>query len=335
MGTLVQLQVDAADKAAADRLIEGFEAGLKRYEALFTANAVNTEGEGAPAAEGLSRINAQAGDWVEADCELAGAVAYAKRLAQASGGAFEPTIGPLVKLWKIGFEGARKPSDAEVAAARALVDWRRIEVEQSPGACRVRIGRGQKLDLGALAKGWAGTRLIDALRAGGAESAMADLGGNVALLGRSPAGRAWRIGVQRPDAERGVALAAIELEDASLVTSGNYERNFQKDGVTYGHILDAATGMPAVTDMGSVSIVDADGAKADGWCTALFAMGVERAVALAARTPGLQVFIVDAAVKNAWVSKALAPRVLMLDDSVALRVIEPAPQGPGAPVSNH
>lgn len=107
-----------------------------------------------------------------------------------------------------------------------------------------------------------------------------------------------------------------------MITSGAYERKIEKDGKSYGHILSPETGMPVATDIASVTIVDKDGARADGWCTALFAMGVEKAVKKMAEQKDLGVFILDADLKRAWVSKCIADRLKVQDPQVKLTIVE-------------
>lgn len=312
MGTLVQVRLFAPDEKTAQKALETFEAKVDEYARLFTVHA---EGP-------LNDVNRLAGSWVAVDCRVAGLVESAKELAQASDRAFEPTIGTLVNVWKIGFGGTDHPDEAAIQAALKKVDYRRISLDMAPKACRVKIDEGQSLDLGAIAKGWIGTQLTKDIAALGVKHAIVDLGGNVALLGNSATGRKWRVGVQRPDADRGTTMAVIEGENESVITSGAYERNIESKGKRYGHILSAVTGEPVATDIGSVTIVDADGARADGWCTALFALGTQKGVEMLKRHKELKAFIVDDQLKRAWVSRTLADRVTLLDESIKITVVD-------------
>ncbi len=312
MGTLVSLRVYAADESTVDKAIEGFQNGISKYASLFT---VHDEGS-------LNEVNRRAGQWVEVDCRVASLVDQSKRLAEMTDSAFEPTIGTLVNVWKIGFGGEAHPKNEDIRKALKKVDYRKIQTEIRPQACRVKIAAGQSIDLGAIAKGWIGTRLTDDLARLGVRHAVVDLGGNVALVGKSPAGRAWRVGVQRPGCERGTTMAVVEAENESVITSGAYERNIEANGKKYGHILSAKTGEPVATDIGSVTIVSADGAVADGWCTALFAMGTKKAVDTLRKRPGLKAFIVDDQLKRAWVSRNLAQKVTLSDKSITITIVQ-------------
>lgn len=312
MGTLISARLIAPEAAVAERLETLLEQKIEDYETLFT---VHRKGP-------LYAVNQHAGQWVDVDCRIAELSETAKEIARASDKAFEPTIGTLVNVWKIGFGGDRVPERSDIEKALRQVDYTGIETQRENGKCRMRIRQGQSIDLGAIAKGWIGTALINDLKKAGATNAILDLGGNVALLGHSPSGRAWRVGIQRPDKERGEIFAVVDADDESVITSGAYERKIEKDGKSYGHILSPVTGMPVATDIGSVTIVDGNGARADGWCTALFAMGTEKAVQKMAQQKDLGVLILDGDLKKAWVSKRIADRVELIDPQIQLIVVD-------------
>ena len=315
MGTLIRGSITGADEAAATALSQRYSDLISDYETLFTVH-----GDGP-----MQEVNRHPGVWQKTDCRIASLMATAKTIARESDGAFDPTIGPVVNAWKIGFGGDAVPTDEALEAARKRVDWRKIETDVTPdeaGRCRVKIGAGQNIDLGAIAKGWIGTALAADLKKAGAIRAVLDLGGNVVLLGDGENGRRWRIGVQDPKKERNEMLAVIETAgDVSVITSGDYERYLLKDGKRYGHILSGATGRPVPLAFSSVTIVDADGAKADGWCTALFAMGKEKSLAFLARRSDIQAFLLSGDEKEAWVSPALAQSLRLTNESIRLHVI--------------
>ena len=311
MGTLITARLISPDAKAAQKLEELVSERVDDYETLFT---VHREGP-------LYEVNKRSGEWVEVDCRITELTEKAKAIAEASDRAFEPTIGTLVNVWKIGFGGDQVPARSDIDAALKKVDYTKIETQREDNVCRMRIGKGQSIDLGAIAKGWIGTALINDLKLAGASNVLLDLGGNVALLGKSPSGRDWNVGIQRPDKERGEIFAVAAASDESVITSGAYERKIEKDGKTYGHILSPVTGMPVATDIASVTIIDKNGARADGWCTALFAMGSQKAIKQMSENKDLGVFILDSTLKKAWVSRCIADRVRLQDKSIDLTVI--------------
>ena len=148
-----------------------------------------------------------------------------------------------------------------------------------------------KLGLGAIAKGHALALAAAALRARGLRSFLLSAGGQTYAAGLRE-GRPWRVGVRDPRGAPDAIIAQLPLEDASAATSGDYERYFERDGVRYHHILDPRTGSPA-RGLRSVTVIDADPVRADAMSTAIFVLGVERGLALARRTPGLEALLVD------------------------------------------
>lgn len=239
MGTLVEVTLREADP---DRRM----AALQRARATFDDATENWHGWGTGE---LARVN-DTGAAPTAD--LASLIDRADAIARTSGGLFEPRLGALVELW--GFHDGERapgppPDDTAIAAARTN---------------RTRI------DLGAIAKGATVGVVLDALRAEGITHALVDAGGDLAALGDA-GGRPWRIGIRDP---RGNGIiAGLELRaDEAVFTSGDYERRFEWDGISYHHLLDPRTGRPANASA-SVTVVHDDPAVADAAATALFVAG--------------------------------------------------------------
>ena len=158
-----------------------------------------------------------------------------------------------------------------------------MSVTYKDGRAYARIGQGQSIDLGGIAKGYIGTALAEDLVAKGMKHGLINLGGNVVAVGEKAPGTPWSIGLQIPGHPRGEPFAIVRVADTSVVTSGAYERYFEKDGKRYAHILSPKTGRPVTTDISSVTIISKDGTFADAWCTALFAMGWDKAREYASR----------------------------------------------------
>jgi thiamine biosynthesis lipoprotein len=176
------------------------------------------------------------------------------------------------------------------------VDWRKVELDREAKTLRL-AAAGMRLDLGAIAKGFAADEARRILMSAGVKAAIVDLGGNIYALGEKRDGSPWRIGIQvpRPESEvqRGVYLGVIEGRDITLVTSGVYERFFEKDGLRYHHILDLGTGYPVRNGLVSVTIVSGTSADADALSTSIFALGKRRGLELAERLGGVAVVMVD------------------------------------------
>ena len=210
--------------------------------------------------------------------ETADLISAALTLSKATGGAFDPTVAPLVTLWGITTDSPRVPQQTEIDALLPLVGTKHVTLEGT----RVTLDAGCAMDLGGIAKGYASDRLADIFAQYGVDSALVSLGGNVYARGTKPGGQDWNVAVQHPEQEGYAAM--LSLADAFAVTSGGYQRYFEENGQLYHHIIDPATGRPAESGLTSVTVV-ADGAAGNGtMCdalsTALFVMGEDRALEL-------------------------------------------------------
>lgn len=194
-------------------------------------------------------------------------------LSQRTGGALEPTVYPLTRLWGFVDKQYRIPETAEIDTALATVGTSHIHME----GATVTLDAGTQLDFGAVAKGYTGQRCADALQNSGITAALLSLGGNIQTVGTKPDGSPWVIGITDP-AQPDTYFATLSLTGThAIVTSGGYQRYFEQDGKRYHHIIDPATGCPAESGLQSVTIVADDGFLADGLSTALFIMGLEQA----------------------------------------------------------
>jgi thiamine biosynthesis lipoprotein len=271
-----------------------FEGGTqKRYAAIFSrireiedvmsANRPGTD---------LDRINQNAGIApVKVDTELIAVLERALRYAGASDGAFDPTVGPLVKLWGIGSDAARVPAQEEIDRALALIDWRDLIIDKAAGTAFLRRP-GMALDLGAIAKGYAADEAVRIAGQNGVRRAIIDLGGNIFVYGtrQKTAGKEsapWRIGIQDPRDDRGAYIGVIQATNKSIVTSGIYERFFvDLDGNRYHHLLSTRDGYPVRNGLLSVTIIADHSIDADGLSTAAFTLGYEKGRALVESVPG-------------------------------------------------
>jgi FAD:protein FMN transferase len=201
------------------------------------------------------------------------------RYAKLSYGAFDPTIGPLVRAWDIGGDDPRKPPQEELDALIPLIGYDRVVLSPKDQSVFL-TDPGMVLDLGGIAKGYAADEVVKILATQGVQSAIINLGGNVLTMGRKVDGSAWRIGIQNPLVERGGHLMILQLTDLALVTSGPYERFLELDGVIYHHILDTESGYPIDSEFTSVSIITPNSTIADALSTAVYSLGFEKGMAL-------------------------------------------------------
>ncbi len=233
----------------------------------------------------LSRFNRFAGDdWFAVSPQTATVVAASLAVSQATAGAFDVTIGPLVNLWGFGPEGhaAGLPSEAEIAANRARVGYQRLEVRADPPALR-KTHPDLYVDLSAIAKGFAVDQVAAILEQAGVGGFMIEVGGEVRTRGRKPDGTPWRIGIERPAAEARQVQCVVELADRALATSGDYRNFRQRQGRRYSHEIDPRTGRPVDHALVSVSVLADDCMTADAWATALLVLGPDDALKIARR----------------------------------------------------
>ena len=281
LGTVCSIRIAAGGDSTA---AEAAFARLHEIENALSVNITTSQ---------ISAVNAAAGkEPVNVGPEALAILAKGLRYSRLSDGAFDPSVGPLVRLWGIGGTNERVPGQAELDAARALVGWKDVIVD--PAAGTVLLARpGMALDLGSATKGFAADEAAAILEAKGVTSGIIDLGGNILVIGSKPDGSPWRIGLQDPGEERGTYMGIASLSGKTMVTSGIYERFFIQDGIRYHHILDTRTGYPVQNGLTSVTVIADKSFDADGVTTMLFALGREKGMALA-KELGLDVIMLDA-----------------------------------------
>lgn len=285
LGTVCSVRLlDGASKRALD---EAFKR-LSEIEATMSINSLGTI---------LGAVNAAAGvEAVRVPKDVLEVAARALYFAELTDKAFDPTIGPIVKLWNIGLEGERVPEAWEIQETLPLVDSSLVRIDAQASTIYLQK-KGMLLDLGGIAKGYAADEVGKILANHGVKAAVIDLGGNVKVIGNKPDGTKWRIGVQNPSDARGAYIGIASLnEGATVVTSGVYERYFvDTNGRSYHHIFDTRTGYPVEGDLFSVTIISSSSIDADALSTALFALGLQKGMELAESQPGVEAIFIDSA----------------------------------------
>ena len=254
----------SAEGENAEAALEAVEARLRGLEALWSVTDEGSE---------IYALNHAGGEAVPVCADTEAILRFGAEMGARTGGCLDITLYPVSRLWGFTTGDYRVPAGDELAAALALVGYGQLAL--SPGTAQ--LPAGMQADLGALGKGWAGDEAVAVLRECGVSSALLDLGGNVQALGGKADGSAWRVGIVMPG--DGTNFCVLEVRDAAVVTSGNYERYFTAgDGTVYGHILDPQTGMPVDNGLVSVTVIGAEGKLCDALSTALFVMGKDAAI---------------------------------------------------------
>jgi thiamine biosynthesis lipoprotein len=239
----------------------------------------------------VSLVNAAAGrEPVAVPGEVVELLQTARQVSVWTDGKFDVTFGALSGLWKFDHDQDNSiPSSRDVAARLPLIDYRAVDVDPRAGTVFLRR-EGMRVHLGGIGKGFAVDRAAAMFRAHGIDDFLIQSGGDLYASGRR-GDRAWRAAIQDP---RGHSIiAALELDDETFSTSGDYERFFIKDGRRYHHILDPDTGQPAAAGSRSVTIVAPSATVADGLSTGVFIMGPAAGMALIERLPDVEGVIVS------------------------------------------
>ena len=253
------------------RAVYDAEEEVRRLDALLSRTSGSSE---------VSMLNGAGGEMVPVGAEICTLIQTAGDFTEATGGAFDITIAPVVSAWGFTTDSYQAP-DRE--ALQTLLESVGMEhVHLSGGSAR--LDPGTMIDLGGIAKGYTADRVAEIFQEHAVPRGKVELGGNILVIGDKPDGTAWRVGVQdpkHPDEADGL-VCVLNLTDAFAVTSGSYQRYFEQDGKRYHHIIDPATGCPADSGLTSVTVV-ADSARGNGtMCdalsTALFVMGEDKAL---------------------------------------------------------
>lgn len=264
LGTIIDITIyDKQDESIIDKAM----ARIREIEAKMTINNADTSE--------IIALNEAAGkSEVKVSPDTFDVLERAKFYSELTNGLFDPTVGSIVKLWNIGTEYAAVPDPKVLEEKRLLINNDKLILDRSNLTAKL-VDAGMQVDLGAIAKGYAADEVAKVLKENGVQHAIINLGGNVLTMGGNMQGDPWKIGIQNPFNPRGDYLGIITIDDKTVVTSGTYERYFEKDGKRYHHILDPRTGYPADNEVASVSIITDSSMDADGNSTSVLLLGLE------------------------------------------------------------
>ena len=240
----------------------------------------------------ISRINR--GETDTLDAYLAEILPMAHSVSEATDGAFDITVAPLVNVWGFGFKSGQLPTDAQVDSLRALVGYKAITFANG---LLHKANPGTVIDLSAIAKGFGTDQVANLLLEHGVKNFMVEIGGEIVTRGNNPKGKAWHIGINRPVEDstgtNNEIQEVIEVHDRAMATSGNY-RNFYitEDGRKVSHTIDPSTGRPVQHNLLSSTVLAPTCAIADAFATSFMVMGMEKAKEVVEAHPELQVYFV-------------------------------------------
>jgi thiamine biosynthesis lipoprotein len=282
MGTIFRIELYSPDDASAAKAADAAFARAEELEQIMSDFREDSE---------LMRL-ARDGALTPfpASNDLYDVLAKSIRISELSHGAFDVTIGPLVELWRKAGKTGHFPDAAQLAQAKALVDYRNIELDAASRTVFLKRA-GMKLDLGAIGKGYAADRMLAILGSRGIRQAMVVAGGEVAL-GAPPPGKAgWRVSIDTPDTGSGTSPCVLLLHDAAISTSGDSKQFVEVNGKRYSHVIDPFTGV-ALEGMASTTVLAKDATTTDALGTALSIIPVAEGIRLAESLPGVAVYMV-------------------------------------------
>lgn len=230
-------------------------------------------------------------DTYQVSDDLAELVSEGLDYSQLSEGAFDIAIEPLTSLWDFTAEDPQVPKDSLIQAALPKCDYHNISVDKDKNEITLKTD-DTAIELGAIAKGYIADRLKDYLVSQNVKSAIINLGGNVLCIGEKPDNSAFKIGIQKPFADRSETIAVMDIRDKSVVSSGIYERCFEQDGTLYHHLLNPETGYPYDNGLIAVTIISDKSVDGDALSTTCFALGLEDGMKLAESLDDVQAFFV-------------------------------------------
>ena len=273
MDTVMDLKIYSEN----DESLSEAKAEIRRIDALFDRGNENSD---------IYKINKNKSADVSA--ETADVIRAALSISDRTGGAFDITVAPVMDLW--GFYGNEfnVPSDDELQSTLEGVGYEKIRLDNT----NISIPENTGIDLGGIGKGYTSDRIAALLKNNGVKSAIISLGGNVHAIGKRNDGSEWTVGITDPH-NKSQLIGKLKISDKAVITSGAYQRYFEQGGITYHHIIDTTTGKSADSGLASVTVIADSGMTADGLSTALFVMGLDKAIELWRNSEDFDAVFVD------------------------------------------
>ncbi|MFV0363994.1 MAG: FAD:protein FMN transferase [Suipraeoptans sp.] len=266
--TVISISIYDSDD---ESLLSGVEDICEKYDKLLSRTNPDSE---------ISQINNADGEPTSVSAETAELIEDTLAYSEASGGLFDITIADIVNIWNFNSEDDKDadiPDESLIKEELTHVDYKKVNVS---GNVVTLQDPEMQIDLGGIAKGYIADIIKEYLESKSVKSALINLGGNVQTIGKKSDNTEFNIGIQKPFDTNGTPITSIKLNDESSVTSGIYERYFEKDGKIYHHIIDPKTGYPCDNDLYSVTIISSSSTKADALSTTCFLLGLDKGLEL-------------------------------------------------------
>jgi thiamine biosynthesis lipoprotein len=209
-----------------------------------------------------------------------------REISEATSGAFDPTVAPLVDAWGFGFKEKKNLDSTHIDSLMHLIGMHHIKIESGQA---YKTNRDVEINFNAIAQGYSVEMVGDFLESKGIRNYLVDIGGEVSAIGQKPGGKKWVVGIEKPASDKydkQDVQVYLEVTDMAVATSGNYRKYYEKDGVRYSHTINPQTGRPVSHSLLSATVITDDCAKADAYATAFMVMGTEKALEFVKNNPG-------------------------------------------------
>lgn len=282
MGSRFDITVVASNQVEANEYIELAVQEISRIESLISSWDINSQ---------TSLINKNAGIIpVKVDDELFNLIERSLAISKLTDGAFDISYASLDRIWKFDGSMTTKPTEVEISESIALVGFSNIHLNQENGTVYL-AKKGMKIGFGAIGKGYAADNARELLIRNGVSAGIINASGDMITWGKQPNGEDWKVAITNP-LNKNTSYALLPIHEKAIVTSGNYEKFVEFDGIRFTHIIDPRTGFPA-TGLISVSVLAPKAELADALATSIFVMGKEVGIDRINQIPNVECIIID------------------------------------------
>jgi len=285
MGCIVEIKAFSADAAECQKAVDDAFEQMQLVDKLMSTYKPESE---------ISQLNRLAGlHLLKVSPQVMEVIRESKRYSELTGGAFDVTVGPLVELWGFKNKNWQFPAVSEIQRILPLVNYKNILLDEEAQRVKLKLA-GMKIGFGAIGKGYAVDKAINALKRHGIKGALVNASGSIFALGTKADKTKWTVGIRHPRGSRQDIFATLQIENQGMATSGDYENFFVKDGKRYSHLLDPRVGKPVDNGMLNVTIVSQTATEADALSTSIFVLGADKGLRLIEELNGVEGVLIRA-----------------------------------------
>ena len=310
LGTVNEITLFNIKKSQSEQILNKCDKILRDIENKMSDTIVSSD---------VSKINNNAGSFVKVSSDTFFVIEEAIKYSNLSNGNFDITIGPISDLWAIGTEDARIPSKEEIQKYLNLVNYKNITLNKNDSSIKLEKDN-MKIDLGAIAKGYAADVIANYLKSNNVNSAIINLGGNVYTIGNKSNNEPFTVGIQDPTMPRGNSIGNIKVSNKSVVTSGIYERYIESENKIYHHILNPSNGYPFDNELSSVTIISDKSISCDALSTSAFGLGLESGLNLIESIDNVDAIFITKN-KEIYLTSNLSDKFTLTDNSFKISTL--------------